>query len=102
MRVACVGDTFNVIDEFNREALRIEVDTSLPAARVIRALNELVEVQGAPLSIRLNNGPEFIATALAQWDQSKGIALNHHRPHESRGRVPPVEYRVKQFLNLYF
>ncbi len=40
--------TFNVIDEFNREGLRIEVDTSLPAARVIRALNELVEVRGAP------------------------------------------------------
>ena len=33
--------TFNVIDEFNREGLRIEVDTSLPAARVIRALDEL-------------------------------------------------------------
>lgn len=47
--------TFNVIDEFNREGLRIEVDTSLPAARVIRALNELVEVRGAPLSIRLDN-----------------------------------------------
>ena len=47
--------TFNVIDEFNREGLHIEVDTSLPAARVIRALNELVEVRGAPLSIRLDN-----------------------------------------------
>ncbi|PKO66701.1 MAG: hypothetical protein CVU22_15050 [Betaproteobacteria bacterium HGW-Betaproteobacteria-16] len=47
--------TFNVIDEFNREGLRIEVDTSLPAARVIRALNELVELRGAPLSIRLDN-----------------------------------------------
>lgn len=58
--------TFNVIDKFNREGLRIEVDTSLPAARVIRALNELVEVRGAPLSIRLDNGPEFIADALAK------------------------------------
>ena len=134
----------------NREALRIEVDTSLPAVRVIRALNELVELRGAPLSIRLDNGPEFIAHVLAQWAQSKGIALNHiqpgkptqnayverfnktyrtevldcyvfdslqevrdmtadwlhrynhHRPHESLGRVPPVEYRVKQFPNLYF
>jgi putative transposase len=38
--------TFNVIDEYNREALRIEIDTSLPAARVVRALNELVEVRG--------------------------------------------------------
>ena len=72
--------TFNVIDEFNREGLRIEVDTSLPAARVIRALNELVEVRGAPLSIRLDNGPEFIANALALWAQSKGIALQHIQP----------------------
>ncbi len=57
--------TFNVIDEFNREGLRTDVDTSLPAARVIRAFNELVEVRRAPLSIRLDNGPEFIARALA-------------------------------------
>jgi len=39
--------TFNVIDEFNREALRIEIDANLPTARVIRALSELVEVRGA-------------------------------------------------------
>ncbi len=69
--------TFNVIDEFNREALRIEIDISLPAARGIRALNELVEVRGAPLSVRMDNGPEFIAHALAEWTKSKGIALNH-------------------------
>lgn len=58
--------TFNVIDEFNREALCIEIDTSLPAARVIQALNELVEVRGRPLAIRMDNGPEFIAHALAE------------------------------------
>jgi putative transposase len=39
-------------------------------------LNELVEVRGAPLSIRMDNGPEFLAKALAQWAQSKGVALN--------------------------
>ena len=75
--------TFNVIDEFNREGLCIEVDTSLPAARVIRALNELVEVRGAPLSIRLDNGPEFIANALALWAQSKGIHLNLASPRRT-------------------
>lgn len=72
--------TFKVIDEFNREALRIEIDTSLPAARVIRALNELVEVRGAPLSIRLENGPAFIAHALAEWAKTKGVALDHIQP----------------------
>lgn len=72
--------TFNVIDEYNREGLRIEIDTSMPAARVIRALDELVEVRGAPLSIRLDNGLEFIANALAEWAQSKGFSLKHIQP----------------------
>ena len=52
----------------------------MPAARVIGGLNELVEVRGAPLSIRMDNGPEFIARALADWAKAKGIALNHIQP----------------------
>jgi len=60
--------TFNVIDEFNREGLRIEIDTSLPASRVIRALDELVEVRGAPLSIRLDN--VLNAIGVAQKEQA--------------------------------
>lgn len=88
--------TFNVIDEFNREALRIEIDTSLPAARVIRALNELVEVRGAPLSIRMNNGPEFIAHALAEWAKSKDIALNRIQPGK-----PTQNANVERFNKTY-
>ena len=65
--------TFNVIAEFNREALRIEIDTSLPAARVIRALNELVMVRGASLSIRMDNGSEFIADALAELANARAL-----------------------------
>lgn len=56
--------TFNVNDDFNRESLRIEIDTSLPSLRVIRALDELVELRGAPQRLRLDNGPEFISAAL--------------------------------------
>lgn len=61
--------TFNVLDEFNREALRIEMDTSLPAARVVRALNELVELRGKPRRIRLDNGPELVSQILANGPQ---------------------------------
>lgn len=65
---------FDVIDEFNHQGLLIDIDTSLPTARVIRALNELVEVRRAPPSIRRDNGPEFIADALAKWARA---ALQH-------------------------
>lgn len=72
--------TFNVNDDFNRESLRIEIDTSLPAKRVIRALDELVEMRGAPQRLRLDNGPEFISAALRQWAFQNGVELLHIQP----------------------
>ncbi len=47
--------TLNVIDEGNREALRIECGTSIPSSRVVRVLNQLVEIHGRPEAIRLDN-----------------------------------------------
>ena len=52
---------FNVIDDFNREALGIEIDFSLPAARVIRALEQIIEWRGKPAAIRCDN--ELMAIA---------------------------------------
>lgn len=72
--------TFNVLDEFNREALRIEVDTSLPAGRVVRALNELVGLRGKPQRIRLDNGPELVSQVLVQWAQENGVELTFIQP----------------------
>lgn len=72
--------TFNVIDDYNREALRIEIDTSLPAARVVRALNELIELRGKPKRLRLDNGPELISMALDQWAKDHDIALSFIQP----------------------
>ncbi len=59
--------TFNVIDDYNREGLGIEVDFSLPAVRVIRALEQIVEWRGKPNSIRCDNGPELISGQLMEW-----------------------------------
>lgn len=53
--------TLNVIDDFNREALWIEVDTSLPAERVVRVLEQLLDWRGKPTRIRMDNGPELIS-----------------------------------------
>lgn len=72
--------TFNVIDDFNRESLRIEIDTSLPSARVIRVLDELIEIRGVPKRLRLDNGPELISNALAQWAKARGIELVFIQP----------------------
>jgi putative transposase len=72
--------TFNVMDDYNRQALRIEIDTSLPAARIVRALDELVEVRGKPKRLRMDNGPEFVSKALADWAERNGISLQFIQP----------------------
>jgi putative transposase len=53
--------TLNVLDKEVREGVAIEIDTSLPAERVIRVLEQVVSWRGRPQAIRLDNGPEFIA-----------------------------------------
>jgi len=72
--------TLNVIDDFNREALWIEVDTSLPAERVVRVLEQLLDRRGKPTQIRMDNGPELISQRLESWAQEKHIKLLHIQP----------------------
>ena len=72
--------TLNLIDDYNREALAIEVDTALPAERVIRVLEEVVEYRGKPQQIRVDNGPEFISSKLVQWCQQREIQLLYIQP----------------------
>lgn len=59
--------TFNVIDDYNREALTIDVDLSLPSERVIRSLEQVIEWRGKPSCIRCDNGPEYISYKLEKW-----------------------------------
>jgi putative transposase len=72
--------TFNVVDDCNREALAIEIDHNLPTARVIRVLERIAAWRGYPDKIRMDNGPEFIAGALADWAQMHGVALEFIKP----------------------
>ena len=72
--------TLNIIDEGVREALAIEVDTSLPAARVVRVLEQLKERRGLPNQIRVDNGPEFISQTLTDWCRKNQIKLHHIQP----------------------
>jgi putative transposase len=71
---------FNVIDDYNREGLCIEVDFSLPSARVIRALEQIFEWRGKPKAIRCDNGPEYISSEITKWAHKRRIKLLHIQP----------------------
>lgn len=72
--------TFNVMDDFNREVLWIEIDYSLPTTRIIRALEQVIEFKGKPARLRMDNGPEFISIQFEMWCRNLGIELQFIQP----------------------
>ena len=70
----------NVIDDFNREGLVIEIDFSLPAERVVRTLEQIIEWRGCPKGIRCDNGPEYVSARLQSWARRKGVRLTYIQP----------------------
>ena len=72
--------TFNVVDDFKREALAIEIDLGLPAQRVIRVLERVALFRGYPEKLRVDNGPEFISLALADWAEENNVMLDFIQP----------------------
>ncbi len=75
--------TFNVVDDYNREALAIEIDLNIPAQRVVRVLGRIVANRGYPLKMRMDNGPELVSLTLAQWAEEHGVMLEFIRPGKS-------------------
>jgi putative transposase len=72
--------TLNIIDDFNRECLAIEIDTSLPSERVIRVLEHLCALRGYPRRLRSDNGPEFLADKIGEWARQHGIHWDFIEP----------------------
>ena len=72
--------TLNVIDEGTRECLAIEADTSLPAQRVVRVLEQLKVERGLPAQIRLDNGPERISATMVDWCEENQVELAFIQP----------------------
>jgi putative transposase len=70
----------NVIDDFNREALNITVDSSLPAERVVRELQEVIDWRGKPAEIRVDNGPEFTSGAFVHFCEREQIRIKYIQP----------------------
>src|SRR5258707_15284288 len=65
--------TLNIVDDYTRECLAIEVDTSLGGVRVVRVLEELKHSRALPRQIRSDNGPEFVSRAVDQWAYEQGL-----------------------------
>ncbi|MDN7992217.1 IS3 family transposase [Burkholderia orbicola] len=70
----------NVVDDYTRECLAIEVDTSLPGLRVQQVLERLKEMRGLPASITVDNGPEFAGKVLDAWAYEADVTLSFIRP----------------------
>ena len=65
-----------LIDEGNREALALEIGTSLPAACVSRVLADMVALHGRPGANRVDNGPEFVSDVFVEWCATRGLGIH--------------------------
>ena len=72
--------TFNIIDDYHREAIAIEVDTSLPATRLIRVFDQLKAWRTLPKRLRVDNGPEFTSAVFIGWAAQHGIEIRYIQP----------------------
>jgi len=72
--------TFNVLDDFNREVLAIEIDTSLTSVRLIRVFEQLGKERGLPGMLRVDNGPEFLGSEFTEWCRTNGIFIDYIEP----------------------
>lgn len=88
--------TFNVIDDCSREALAIEIDTSLSAKRITRVLDRILITRGKPKSLRVDNGPEFTSTEFCVWCRENDIVVQYIQPGK-----PMQNGYIERFNRLY-
>lgn len=88
--------TFNVMDDCSREALAIEVDTSISSKRVIRVLERVIEQQGKPVAVRVDNGPEFTSKDFELWAKEREIKIQFIQPGK-----PMQNGYIERFNRLY-
>ena len=88
--------TLNIIDDFNREVLWIEIDTSLPSERVVHVLEMLALWRGYPQQLRVDNGPELVSHKLADWAAKCDVELAFIQPGK-----PAQKAYIERFNRTY-
>ena len=103
IRPIALGDY--VINESALHALRDRtLNFSLPAERVVRSLNQIIEWRGKPLAIRVDNGPEYVSSTLMTWAEKPGIALTYIQPGKPQQNAYVERYNRTvrhEWLDLY-
>lgn len=92
----------NIIDIYTRECLLIKISKSFPSQKVVNYLEKIIKNRGAPKSIKLDNGPEYISNILFFWAKEKHIKLSHIRPGRpfENGHIESFNGKFrKEFLN---
>ncbi len=84
------------MDDYSREVLAIEIDTSLSSKRIIRTLERVIENRGVPKSVRTDNGPEFTSKEFELWCQQKQIAIHYIQPGK-----PTQNGYIERFNRIY-
>jgi putative transposase len=72
--------TFNVLDDFNREALAIEIDASIISRRPVRVLEQIKAERGLPQVLRTDNGPEFLGETFVRWAEAQYMLIQYIHP----------------------
>lgn len=96
--------TFNVIDDFNRECLAVEIDISLTGKRLIRVFDRLKAERGLPDVLRTDNGPEFLCGEFVAWAETKGMLIQYIQPGEPNQNTYIERFNRtyrEEVLNLY-
>ena len=89
--------TLSIIDNFTRECLALEVDTSLPSLRVIRVLDQIAEQRALPQVIRTDNGPEFTSRRFLSWSMEKHVRATTIEPGKPRSE--PIHRKLQRTVS---
>lgn len=70
----------SIVDNFTRECLALEADTSFASQRVTRVLDSVIARRGTPKALRMDNGPELTSRHFLAWCLERKITMNHIQP----------------------